>query len=202
MAMIRCSQGHFYDSEKNSSCPWCGVPGMASSPSPSGGDSLKTVPGRKDQDADFQTARLDEGTAAIPQEGHTIAIVKKKTGLDPVVGWLVCVEGIEKGKDYRLHSEKNMAGRSDSMDIVVKDPTISRENHAFFVFDPKGKTFLVQEGDGRGLVYVNGSQVIGSRVLVPHDRIEMGESAFLFVPFCGEKFSWENGGGSNNEDDK
>jgi hypothetical protein len=192
MAMIRCSQGHFYDSDKNSSCPWCGVPDMAA---PAGGDSLKTMPGenRNAAETEPRTARLDEGSAAIPQEGHTIALVKKKTGLDPVVGWLVCVDGLEKGKDYRAHSEKNRIGRSDSMDIVVKDPTVSRENHAFLVFDPKGKAFHIQEGDGRGLVYVNGSQVIGSRELAPYDQIEMGESKFLFIPFCGEKFNWGNG---------
>jgi hypothetical protein len=200
MAMIRCNQGHFYDDEKNNSCPWCGVPGMASSPD--GGDPHNVPTKWEKQDPDVETARLDKGAAAIPQEGSTIAVIKKKTGLDPVVGWIVCVEGLEKGKDYRLHSEKNMVGRSDGMDVVVKDPTISRENHAFLIFDPKSKAFHVQEGDGRGLVYVNGGQVIGSRVLAPYDSIEMGESKFLFVPFCGERFDWENGGGGNNEDNK
>jgi hypothetical protein len=162
-------------------------------------DVLKSAPPRNGEKTDVQTARLNEGSAAIPQEGHTIAVVTKKTGIDPVVGWLVCVEGLEKGKDYRAHSEKNRIGRSDSMDIVVKDPTMSRENHAFLVFDPKGKVFHIQEGDGRGLVYVNGSQVINSRELAPYDQIEMGESKFLFLPFCGERFNWENGAASDEE---
>ena len=192
MAMNRCNQGHFYDTDKNSSCPWCGVPDMAA---PAGEDSLKTAVAKQNIPAagmDARTARLNEGAEAIPEEGHTIALVKKKTGIDPVVGWLVCVDGLEKGKDYRVHSEKNRIGRSDSMDIVVKDPTISRENHAFLVFDPKGRAFHIQEGDGRGLVYVNGNQVIGSREIAPYDQIETGESKFMFVPFCGEKFNWEN----------
>ncbi|WP_424766536.1 hypothetical protein [Paenibacillus sp. sgz302251] len=29
-------------------------------------------------------------------------------GIDPVVGWLVCVEGPHKGNDFRLHSERNL----------------------------------------------------------------------------------------------
>ena len=104
MAMNRCNQGHFYDTDKNSSCPWCGVPDMAA---PAGEDSLKTVVARQNIPAagmDARTARLNEVAEAIPEEWHTIALVKKKTGIDPVVGWLVCVDGLEKGKEYRVHS--------------------------------------------------------------------------------------------------
>ncbi|GHV30331.1 hypothetical protein FACS1894167_11000 [Synergistales bacterium] len=193
MAMIRCDQGHFYDNEKHSICPWCGVPNM-DLPSSSIGDNLeKTVKLSGNASDTGGTIKLEENAHPKLQEGHTIAITKKKLGMDPVVGWLVCVEGAEKGKDYRVHTEKNTVGRADNMDIVMKDSAISRENHAYIVFNPKNKTFRIQAGDGRGLIYVNGDEVIVSQDIVSHDVIEMGESKFRFVPFCGDKFAWEEG---------
>jgi hypothetical protein len=125
-----------------------------------------------------------------PDDGYTIAPVRRKMGVDPVVGWLVCVEGIEKGRDYRLHSEKNWIGRSENMDITVKDPTISRENHAAIVYDPRKETFDIRPGEVRGMIYVNGGEVVKSLDLAPYDKIELGESKFLFIPFVSGHFNW------------
>jgi hypothetical protein len=124
-------------------------------------------------------------------EGHTVARVRKKTGMDPLVGWLVCVEGVEKGRDYRLRSEKNWIGRSDNMDVTVKDPAVSRENHAAVVYDPRKGTFDIRPGEVRGIVYVNGEEVVNSLALSPYDKIELGGSKFLFIPFVGDNFNWE-----------
>ena len=44
-------------------------------------------------------------------EGRTVGLIRKRTGLDPVVGWLVCIAGPDKGRDYRIHSERNFLGR-------------------------------------------------------------------------------------------
>ena len=42
-------------------------------------------------------------------------------------------------------------------------------------------------GDG---VLVNGARLADSRVLQGGETIEMGASAFIFIPFCGEGRSW------------
>lgn len=177
MAMIRCPQGHFYDPEKNSSCPWCGVPELDLDATRFAGEG--------------KTLRLS-GSATPSDEGQTVALVRKKIGIDPVVGWLVCVEGPEKGRDYRIRSEKNAIGRGEEMDIVIKgDETISRSNHAFIIYNPKKRTFRIQAGESRGLVYLNGEEVAVSEELKPYDAIEIGQTRLLFVPFCGEKFEWQ-----------
>lgn len=207
MAMVRCPNGHFYDSDKHRVCPWCAVPdvdlgatrrvGPQSSPIPSGveGDSGATI--RVSPSASGgggATVNLDydgAGRRSSVDEGHTVAIVRKKTGIDPVVGWLVCVKGPEKGRDYRIRSEKNVIGRSEAMDICIRDDeTISRSDHAYIVYDPKRNLFRVQAGSSRGLVYRNGDEVIASEQMNPYDLLEIGESEFLFVPFCGERFQW------------
>ena len=41
------------------------------------------------------------------------------------------------------------------------------------------------------MIYHNDDEVIGSVELKPYDRIEMGQSTLLFVPFCGASFSWD-----------
>ena len=94
---------------------------------------------------------------------------------------------------FRIRAEKNAVGRSDSMDICISgDETISRNEHAFIVYDPKKNTFRIQAGSSRGLVYLNGDEVIASEELNAYDSIEMGESTFKFIPFCGEEYKWSD----------
>ncbi len=192
MSIKRCPSGHFYDPDANASCPWCAVSAedrnftrkIQNANTPIGNDSGATV-------------ALHGRTSTSPRgsldEGHTVAVVKRKMGIDPVVGWLVCVEGADRGRDYRIRSEKNAVGRSESMDICIAgDETVSRSDHAFVVYDPKKNIFRIQAGSSRGLVYLNGEEVVASEEMKAYDRIEFGESAFLFVPFCGEAFQWES----------
>jgi hypothetical protein len=123
--------------------------------------------------------------------GETVGLMVKKHNMDPVVGWLVCIEGGEQGRDYRIRSEKNSIGRSELMDIAIGgDDTISRDNHAYLVFNPKNGIYRLQAGESRGLVYVNGEEVINYVELKAYDVIEIGETKLSFVPFCGEQFQW------------
>lgn len=174
-SLTRCVNGHYYDSKKHSSCPFCGV---------------------QDLDIDIKKtmAKRPGGSAAnvSDPEGKTVGVFKKKLGIDPVVGWLVAVEGPERGKDFRITAEKNFIGRSEKMDIpITGDPSVSRENHAIVSYNPKNNSFRILPGDGRGLVYLNDEEVLTPLVLNPYDLIEVGESKLLFVPFCNEQFQWK-----------
>lgn len=51
---------------------------------------------------------------------------------------------------------------------------------------------MILPGDSNGLVYLNGEAVYLPQPLSAYDVIEMGESTFLFVPFCGEHYMWED----------
>ena len=107
------------------------------------------------------------------------------------MGWLVCVAGPEQGRDYRLHSERNFIGRAPSMDVAITgDATISRDNHAVISYNPKKHSFRLAPGDSRGLVYLNDEEVLTPIEVAPYDRIELGETLLLFVPFCGDHFTW------------
>lgn len=130
-------------------------------------------------------------TQSPQNDGRTVAIIQKDMGIDPVVGWLVCVRGKEKGRDYRIHCDNNFIGRSEKMDVCVRgDETISRENHAIISFDARDRVYYFSPGDGRSIVRVNNRAIFQTTTLCAYDIIEIGRTSLMFVPLCGERFEW------------
>lgn len=189
MAMKRCESGHYFDSEKHTTCPACGVANLHMEATVAKGRANPAD--RADLDAPT-VARGHVKSAIVERDpGATVGVVRKKMGIDPVVGWLVCVEGAEKGRDYRIRSERNFVGRDPKMDICIGgDDAISRDNHAVISFNPKKNTYLLTPGEGRGIIYLNEDEVATPSELKPYDMIELGQTKLLFVPFCGESFKW------------
>lgn len=184
MALKRCDKGHYFDTDAYSDCPSCGVHDL---------DLQNT------QVRNVSNPSIEEGVTQVRGDkdskqrdtGVTVAIVRKNIGIDPVVGWLVCIEGPEKGRDYRIRSEKNYIGRDAKMDICISgDETISRENHAMISFNPRNSRFSIAPGNSRGMVYLNNEEVGIPENLESYDLIEIGQCKLLFVRFCNDKFQW------------
>jgi sarcosine oxidase delta subunit len=126
--------------------------------------------------------------------GKTVGVFKKSMNLEPVVGWLVCIEGTEKGKDFRIWAKNNTIGRSEKMDICIKgDTTISRENHARLAYDEKHNKYHLIPAESTNNIYLNEEPIYVPSVLEAYDVIELGESKFVFVPLCNERFDWKDG---------
>ena len=196
--MTKCDEGHFYDKEQNSSgCPFCGV-------------------GAPDLTKKFDADRADEPTARYAPKKHddatraygsapapsapagdadrTMAIWSRGGGIDPVVGFLICTEGANQGRDYRIRSGYNNIGRDTSQQIcIVGDDTISRVEHAKLFYDPKNASFHVIAGSGRCGIYVNGQVVLQPLALQAYDVLEIGATKLTFLPFCGDRFRWDTG---------
>ncbi len=183
MGMKRCESGHYYDTGKHAVCPLCSVVDVGAAMPPIGQPSAPAM----------QVPEPKAGPAIPPQQGgKTVAVVKKERGIDPVVGWLVCTKGPDRGADFRIKGEKNFIGRGPSMDVcVAHDETISRENHAAVSYNPKKKTFKILPGEGRGLVYLNGEEVDGPKDIAHGDTVELGQTSLMLVPLCGPDFDWE-----------
>lgn len=110
---------------------------------------------------------------------------------DPVVGWLVCIDGATKGTDYRIHSQNNYIGRSARMDISIPgDPHISAENSAIIAYDNEDRTFYFGPGSGRNIVRVNGKPALSVEKIEAYDVLTVGTTKLLFVPLCGDRFDW------------
>jgi hypothetical protein len=187
-SMIRCPEGHFFDPAKHSSCPWCAKPIDFSAPAVPDVAAGKTVALQPPIDPEGKTVPYPAGGLTAP----TRRLVREELGIDPVIGWLVCLDGPDKGRDFRLHTEKNFIGRAPSMDVsVVGDDTISREKHATVIFEPKRGEFWLIPGDSSGLVYLNGEVKYGPSQIRTRDIIDIGRTKLMLVAFAGEYFQWQ-----------
>lgn len=198
--MKRCSKGHFFDEKRHSGCPYCGVGDMDVMATRMAAPSAASPEDRvwKRDHAQHDAHTPDGRVAALPHPAPpasdgTIGLFDRgMSGRRAVVGWLVCVRGPDRGRDFRLGEGRNSIGRSDAMDVRIKgDQGVSRERHAIVSFDPKSNVFKIHPGESHGLTYVNGSVVDGAMVLQHFDRIEVGATELVFVSLCGDRFRWD-----------
>jgi len=112
---------------------------------------------------------------------------------EPVVGWLVILDGPGKGNHRAIYTGSNTIGRNSNQRISVDfgDDTISGEQQAFLVYDGKKRQFqLVPNLSRPNLVHLNESALLANTELKSRDKITMGRTTMLFVPFCGPEFDW------------
>lgn len=130
----------------------------------------------------------------VGDDQKTTSVIKEELGFDPVVGWLVCIDGADKGKDYRIYGRINTIGRSGKMDICIKgDPSITGENNTRIGYGEKTNRFTLIPADGKNVIYLNGEEVYSPTVIQAYDIIEMGKTTFLFIPLCSDRFTWQKG---------
>ncbi len=111
---------------------------------------------------------------------------------EPIVGWLVCVQGKRYGECFTIGAGKNSIGRGSGNRIRIEgDTQVSRSQHAHIIYEPKSRKFYLQPGDSSGLTYLNQQLVLVPELLKERDEIGLNESRFLFIPLCNESFSWE-----------
>ncbi len=140
-------------------------------------------------------------TQAVAATGHgafsalpkTTAYYELEAETEPPTGWLVCTKGAHRGEAFACKSGRNRIGRNPSCNIsLMNDTSITREPHAMIIYDPKDRKFYLQNGTGDGLVYRNGSLLFSHEELKAYDKVQMGTAEFVFVPLCGEQFTWDD----------
>ena len=211
MTLVKCPNGHYYDSSRfGNNCPHCGMSGAASigadqttvplnipdAPQPA---NTVTEPLTVSQPVVSQPVASQPANVTVPtvsDDDRTLPVTADM--LDgmaekpvPVVGWLVCTDGVNKGTDYRLHQGRNFIGRSPEMDVcILGDNTVSRSSHAIVVYDPRSNVYLAQPGSSKELFYVNDKLVLNPVELKTMDLLNIGDTKLMFVPLCGEQFHW------------
>lgn len=194
MTMIRCKANqHYYDSKKHRQCPYCRQTVMQ-------GEAERSGPTRKvgaNVAGQAPERRADDLTRHVSGTGDRTVLLGGGKGAEgaedaPVVGWLVVVEGPGRGRDYRINPGQNRVGRAKNMEIALDhgDKAISSDTHALLVYDYQNNGFFLRHGSGKNLTYLNGEAVLEPRRLSAYDRIKIGDTQLLFVPLCGERFSW------------
>jgi hypothetical protein len=192
--MQRCEQGHYYDASINRRCPDCGIPGLDVSPTrpvvvpaPPAKDPGKNIPAPPPT----RPAAVPPIRAARENDNSTIGVAGPGAN-DPVVGWLIGIDGVNKGRDFRIYSEGNTIGRDVQNRISIQgDMGIHRDKHALLTYDPLSEdaAYYIQSGD-LSITRLNNQPVLQPTRLRAYDIIRIGNSQFLFVPLCNERFQW------------
>ena len=207
MAFVECGAGHVYDTNQYQACPYCNGGGnrIVFGNGGMGPEIGKTVGGMGVQPMGYQNQFAGNAAGmqtpygsnvaskiADDDTGKTVGLFQKSMKIEPVVGWFVCIEGPDKGKDFRILAKNNSLGRSDKNDICIKsDTTISRENHARVAYDEKHNAFRLIPGESANNIYIGEEPIYVPTALEENTVIEIGETKLMFVPFCGDRFIWK-----------
>lgn len=147
---------------------------------------------------------MPTGGSFGPEEGVTYGlfdgIIKQSSSSNPIaasapaspcVGWLVCIEGENTGRDYRLFEGRNTIGRADTNSIALSgDTSVSREAQAIIAYEPRGNKFFAVPGTARSNAYVNGQILLSQIELKKNDLLELGATKLMFIPCCDDAFNW------------
>ena len=228
MSFTKCANGHIYDPDIYSSCPYCsgrqvevnfdnkgktepvdqaafpqpGVPQNMSNMGQTipldypGSQDTAPVPNPFDPGQNINPRGWDADPSNGPARGRGDAgggteVIGGSYGIIPVSGWLVCLKGPMRGKSYTLYCKQNTIGRDRNKDAVITGDNTISGYQAIIAYDIRGNTFTIVPKTETNTMYVNNEPVYESTKIKPYDLIEMGRSTFVFVPFCGDRFTWE-----------
>ena len=214
--LVMCAKNHYFNASVHSVCPICGSPAsggrvggyapmeqpvMGAAPSGGVGSFIPTeapqaAPAAVSSPAPNITASANPwgapGGGVNPFSAPTVIGGDVSGGqVDPVVGWLVCVEGLLRGTAWHLHAGYNYIGREVGDIHVQGDSQISREKHATVAYYDKNRTYYVGPAEGRNIIELNGEPVFSATQLSSRDIIKIGATKLMFVPLCGEDFTWD-----------
>ena len=196
--LTQCPNGHYYNSAYHTSCPICAEGGAIPPTEPFSGTPASPAiePTAPMENGSFpRTEPPFAAHSAQPASPFQPTIIGGDLnidgGTDPVVGWLVCIEGPVRGNDYRLHAGYNYIGREIGDVRISGDQQISSQNHAMIAYDDTESTYYVGPSAGRNLIKVNGKTVLNAVELHSYDIVSIGTTKLMFVALCGEHFNWK-----------
>lgn len=126
-------------------------------------------------------------------QGETV-FLKTDTNerFDPVVGWLVITDGPGRGKFLPVYYGQNSIGRGGDQRIPLDfgDQKISREAHAFIIYDEAERRFFVRDNGKSNVIRHEGNLVMMPTEIKDRERLVVGDTTLLFVALCGSDFDW------------
>ena len=114
---------------------------------------------------------------------------------EPVVGWLVIVEGPGIGAYRPIFIGSNSIGSDPGQRIPIDfgDEFISREEQAYIRYDADDRQFLFIPNLAKtNVVSIDNVKPTSAVRMMPYDIISMGDTRLVFIPFCGEEFDWSD----------
>lgn len=100
----------------------------------------------------------------------------------PAVGWLVCLNGRYKGKDFRIKEGKNTIGHEKNCDILLEEEYVSlrHANINHLRKDGENIFILVDLDSANGTFLNDNEEPISKEELVDNDKVVFGQTGFRF----------------------
>lgn len=188
MAIVQCPNHHYYDDRRDAECPYC-VHIQTEEYELEGINEQVTVYAEPPA-IDLEEKLTEAYGDYVGDYERTISVYLEENANRLTVGWLVCMAGSDRGRSQVIFSGRNLAGRDPMMDIVLPcENGLTEENHFSVVYEPKSMTFYLVAGTGE--TRLNGRPIIAEAVMVEGDEIEVGQTKYVFVPFCKEGRDWK-----------
>lgn len=116
------------------------------------------------------------------EDDHTVCL---KT-----TGWLVCIDGEAAGCSMEIYDGINAIHPLAEGICIRQAWDNSDGKEAVIIYDKESGQFRIQAGFSGMMIYVNDSLVLQPVRLRDRDRIGVGSSEYIFVPFCDDNFRW------------
>ena len=163
-----CDNGHQME-DSWPECPYCVKTGYQGSAAAVAGKTRLDIEPTQPEQRPAGGAPGFDPTKTVP-----LSTIKRA----PVVGWLVAINGTQKGEDFRLREGKNTLGSAPGSEITVRDPAISAK-HASISY--KEGQFVITDLDSTNGTFLNDDPKPVARIeLKDNDVIRVGETAFKF----------------------
>jgi len=109
-------------------------------------------------------------------EGARKTVILKDQSRAPVVGWLVALDGPQKGDDFRVRDEQTLIGTSAECQIILEDQSISARHASLRCQEGK---FTLTDLDSSNGTEVNGESVARIQ-LKDGDKVRLGSTTLVF----------------------
>jgi pSer/pThr/pTyr-binding forkhead associated (FHA) protein len=156
-------------------CPYCQRTGFQRTNIAQGADKTR-IESLGDATSDALTAPITAPLTAQPDVRKTVIL--SSLHRQPVVGWLVALNGHQMGQDFRLRDGQNVIGSDPGSEVTLDDPAVSAR-HASLRY--REGVFLLTDLDSTNGTFINDSKEPVARVeLNDNDVVRIGEVALKF----------------------
>jgi hypothetical protein len=121
-------------------------------------------------------SQVMEESGGAGEKTSAIDISSMKGPNRDLVGWVVALNGTNKGDDYRIYDGKNVLGTSADCDVVITDPYLSAKH---CTIRHENGTYTLIDLDSTNGTFVNQKKVTKME-LIDNDTIRFGRTDFKF----------------------
>ena len=209
MEIVQCENSHFYDKSIFLRCPHCenGLPQPENEIQRKreiakyASEYIQEFRVGVEPETEYRPMRKgnvsgvtdERNTVAVPenQDVKTIGYKTEQQKNYFVTGWLVCVEGPDRGHIFNLYYGYNTIGYSRSNSIcLLEDTKIAKKVHCSIIYDDRKNSFYLLP-EAAYAVYLNGKLIEEEENIRTGDKLKAGESGFEFIAYCEGDRKWK-----------